>query len=256
MSRSVIVQRSDGFTLLEVLIAIVITALIGLGSWQLLNSAIRTNEQTQARLDELKQLQRALFFIARDLQQVAPRGIRDEYGDLAPALTTKNEFYALEFTRAGWRNPLGDIRSELQRVAYELDQEGWLVRHYWSVLDRAQDTSPRSRKLLEGAEVFTVAFLTDSAAWVDEWPPESESEQNDPYKVYNTLPVAIRVELEHPRFGKITRLFELPHYMEHGDIASSGSGEGDGQGGDGSDNGSNNGSGIPTVGGESAEEQR
>lgn len=257
---SEIKAKAKGFTLLEVLIAIVITALIGLGSWQLLNSAIRTNEQTQARLEELKQLQKALFFIARDFQQIAPRSIRDEYGDLMPALTTKNEFYALEFTRAGWRNPLGDIRSQLQRVAYELDQEGWLVRHYWNILDRAQDSSPRSRKLLEGAEVFKLAFLNGDGAWVDEWPPEAESEQNDPYNAYNVLPRAIRAELQHPRFGQITRLFDLPQYMEHGDIESNDPGDGEGADenveGENNDSGGGGNNGTPTVGGGSAEETR
>ena len=238
-------RQEKGFTLLEVLLAIVITALIGLGSWQLLNSAIKTNELTQARLEELKQLQKAMFFVARDFQQVIARGVRDEFGDLMPALSTRNEFYALEFTRSGWRNPLQDPRSELQRIAYELDQEGWLVRHYWSVLDRAQDSEPRARKLLADAEKLSFAFLNDSGSWVDEWPPQSDSEENaDIYKKYNLLPKALRIELEHPRFGQIVRLFDLPQYLDHSEFVSA-----DGEGGEDENVDDSSPSGSPPGGG-------
>ena len=253
---------NKGFTLLEVLLAIVITALIGLGSWQLLNSAIRTNELTHARLEELKQLQKAMFFVARDFQQLLARSIRDEYGDLLPALSTRNEFYALEFTRSGWRNPLQDPRSELQRVAYELDQEGWLVRHYWPVLDRAQDTEPRSRKLLKGAKEVRFAFLNESGSWVDEWPPELDGEEpSDALKKYNQLPKALRIELEHPRFGQVARLFDLAQYLDHSDIVSvDGDGESDeevdGSSNPNDDTGSGGSGNRTSVGSGSAEEVR
>ena len=113
---------NSGFTLLEVLLAIGITAMIGLGSWQILNSAIRASESTQVRLAELNALQKTMLIISRDLRQVLPRSIRDGYGDYQPALTTKTEFYALEFSRTGWRNPMDDARSNIQRVAYELSE--------------------------------------------------------------------------------------------------------------------------------------
>ena len=82
-------QRYSGFTLLEVLLAIGITAMIGLGSWQILNSAIRASEATQERLAELNSLQKTMLIVSRDLQQILPRSIRDEYGDYQPAVTTK-----------------------------------------------------------------------------------------------------------------------------------------------------------------------
>ena len=120
-------SRHSGFTLLEVLLAIGITAMIGLGSWQILNSAIRASEATQERLAELNNLQKTMLILSRDLQQVLPRSIRDEYGDYQPAVTTKNEFYLLEFSRNGWRNPMDDQRSNIQRVAYEFVENKFLL---------------------------------------------------------------------------------------------------------------------------------
>ena len=213
--------HASGFTLLEVLIAISVTALIGLGAWQLLNSAIRTYELGQENLQSLSLLQRAQLSIERDFAQVVPRAIRDEFGDYQPAIMNGEDFYAVEFTRAGWRNPLQQKRSELQRVAYELN-DGQLLRHHWKVLDRAQDSQPVTRRLLEDVERFEIAYLNDSDAWLDEWPPiansganENGSESQDKMRRYAQLPKAVRVELEHPRYGLITRYFDQSSYLDN-----------------------------------------
>lgn len=227
-----------GFTLLEVLIAIVITSLIGLGSWQLLSSAIRTNEKTQLSLERLAALQKTMLFIARDLRQVVPRAIRNEFGDYAPALSSKSDFYRLEFSRVGWRNPLADSRSELQRVAYELDEEGNLVRHYWRVMDRDQDSEARHRTLLEGLDELEIQFLNQDDGWLDEWPAsDTDSASPDRLYRYNHLPRAIRVRFKHPNFGELERLFELPAYIEANSAAGTGNnGNTDGEHGNAGDN--------------------
>jgi len=213
-------MQMRGFTLLEVLLAIMVTALIGLGSWQLLGSAIRTDELTEKRQTQLSELQKAMLIIERDLQQMVPRAIRDGYGDYRPALFTRDEFYSLEFSRAGWRNPLGDKRSEIQRVAYELDQNE-LVRHYWTVLDRAQDSESIRRVLLKDVEEVAFRFMNESGGWVDEWPSDQSSGSTgssaggsvDPMEKYNALPKAVELTIELKAFGEIRRLFELVNYM-------------------------------------------
>lgn len=222
---------AKGFTLLEVLIAISITALIGLGAWQLLNSAIRTYELGQESLQSLSLLQRTQLAIERDFSQIVPRAIRDEFGDYQAALQSSEDFYSVQLTRAGWRNPLQEKRSELQRVAYELN-EGELLRHHWKVLDRAQDSSPVTRRLLEDVVSFEIAYLNDSDAWVDEWPPqvnEASSESQDKMLEYANLPRAVRVVLEHPRYGSITRYFEQSNYLENTLMQANNNGQGDGQ---------------------------
>lgn len=226
----VFAPEQRGFTLLEVLIAITITAVIGLGSWQLLNTAIRAYELSQANLQSLSQLQRAQLNISRDFTQLVPRAIRDEYGDYQPALKTEDGFYLVELTRAGWRNPLQERRSELQRVAYELS-DGDLLRHHWKVLDRAQDSVPTTRRLLSDVESVSISFLNTSRAWLDEWPPTdlntSDDQVEDLMREYAELPLAVKITLVHPRFGEVTRVFDQVTYIENLLIqASSGNGEG------------------------------
>ena len=204
----------SGFTLLEVLIAIGITAMIGLGSWQILNSAIRTNEHTQVKLEELKALQKTMLIISRDLQQVVSRSIRDEYGDYQPALQTKGSLYKFELSRAGWRNPLGDPRSNIQRVAYELNQDE-LVRHYWNVLDRSQDSESVHRTLLKGVEEFSIRFMKDDFAWTNEWPTSdtSSEESSDPLLKKNQLPKAVKITFDLKQFGTVSRVYDLVSYL-------------------------------------------
>lgn len=220
-------RLNTGFTLLEVLLAIGITAMIGLGSWQILNSAINASESTQTRLAELNALQKTMLIISRDLRQVVPRSIRDGYGDFQPALTTKNEFYALEFSRTGWRNPMDDARSNIQRVSYELT-ENKLIRNYWSVLDRSQDSEPISKELLTEVNSISLRFMNKSGSWVDEWPSsDSNSNSNstgnssassDPRTKDNELPKAVEISFDLERFGKVKRLYDLPVYLENMDI--------------------------------------
>lgn len=209
--------RQCGFTLLEVLIAITITALIGIGSSQLLSSAINTNDQTQARLKELQELQKTVLLMSRDFQQLVPRSVRDEYGDFQSAVRSSNESYKIEFSRTGWRNPLADPRSDIQRVAYEL-REGELIRHYWQVLDRSQDSISIEWALLGDVEELSFKYMGDNGEWKDSWPPESAEDDNneivDPMRKYNQIPSGLSFRLVHPKFGEITRIFDLPKYLE------------------------------------------
>jgi len=216
MTKPYTAVRPHGFTLLEVLIAITITALIGLGSWQLLNSAIKTYEIGQKSLEKLSLLQRAQLTIARDFRQISPRAIRDEYGDYQAALSSGRSTYVVEFSRVGWRNPLQESRSEVQRVAYEV-VDGDLIRLHWNVIDRAQDSVPVSRRLLTGVESFEITYLNESKAWVDEWPPQSTGSADetsaDPLEPKAQLPKAVRVSLTHPYYGELDRIFDFPEYV-------------------------------------------
>jgi general secretion pathway protein J len=234
---TIVAVPAKGFTLLEVLIAIFITAAIGLGSWQVLNQAIRTNELTQTRLAELGDLQKMMFFLSRDIQQIAPRGIRDSFGDYQPALSTNEESFLVEFTRVGWRNPLNDERSELQRVAYVLNPDGELERHTWAVLDRAQDSETKARTLMSGLSEVKVSFLDDKGKWQDEWPPAVGSASSDPMSEFNILPVAINIVVNSDRFGEMNRVYDLASYLEQKSMpgAAGAGGSGSGAGGTGSD---------------------
>ena len=182
-------QRSElkisGFTLLEVLIALSIFTVLGLATYRMLDLVILSQRQVEVHDNRLQALERAMHVIAMDIEQVINRPVRDNYADELGALIAPNADYALEFTRQGWRNPLQLPRSQLQRVAYELgsiDSDDntsgpHLLRHYWTVLDRAQESQPRTQVLLRNIADLQVRFLDAEGDWKNEWPATGNTGQ-------------------------------------------------------------------------------
>lgn len=194
-------MTSRGFTLLEVLIALSIFALIGLGTNQVLSTIINTRDVTEFQTEQFIKLQRALSVIERDLNQLTNRPIRDELGDPLDALLVGSNLYNLEFTRLGWRNPIAAPRSNLQRVAYQL-LEGELLRHYWLVLDRAEDSLPVTQKILTGVEDFRITALSADGETTYLWPVDEDQAGFE-------LPTALELFVSIEGIGEIRKVVNL-----------------------------------------------
>ncbi|WP_246840988.1 type II secretion system minor pseudopilin GspJ [Hahella sp. CCB-MM4] len=240
-----------GFTLLEILIAITITAMLGTGAFYLLNQGVRTKNSTEDRGEILEQLQKSQRIIEYDISQVVARSVRGEYGDEFYALSNLNALSLVEFTRTGWRDPKSLLalmdedtevlpRSQLQRVSYEMEEDD-LYRVYWDVLDRAQDSKPLRQKLMESVEDVKFRFLDNDNEWSEQWPPQAQlvNSESDPY---HALPKAVEFEFTHKMFGHIRRLYyiagaSMPVVVDSDKGNDSGSGRDDPGGGDSKDPG-------------------
>lgn len=97
--------QQRGFTLLEVLIAVTITAVIGLGVWQVINGVVNSRDRVNELAEQFDGLQRSMLLLERDIMQVVNRPARDIYGDFQPALSSRADDFSLLLTRQGWRNP-------------------------------------------------------------------------------------------------------------------------------------------------------
>ncbi len=162
-------RRTQGFTLIEILVAVGIFAVIGLVSGHMLGRVIDVSERSEARAERLYELQRAIQLMERDLLQISNRTIRDEYGDSQASLMT-GMAGGLEFSRLGWRNPLAIARSDVQRMRYAL-VDGELRREFWSVLDRAQDSLPHTQRLLGDVNAMELKYLDQELNGYPLWPP-------------------------------------------------------------------------------------
>lgn len=167
--RSMRRRRQTGFTLIELLIAIAIFVVMAAMAYGGLSSILSARETVTAALDRSKTLQMSVWRMRRDIEQIVGRPIRDSFGDSQPAIVGGPDF-GLQFTRNGWRNPLGDRRSNLQRVAYRIDEDNNLVRAHWRVLDRAQDSTPVESTLFEDVSNLEWRFLNADREWQDRWP--------------------------------------------------------------------------------------
>ena len=171
MRREQLPNRQSGFTLMEILVALFIFAVVGLISAQLLGRTVNAYEVLDDRGQRLGQIHRAMLVVERDMLQFRNRPIRMAQGEPLPALMIGDEG-ALSMTRGGWRNPLQRPRSELQRVGYRMQDEK-LVRGYWSVLDRRGDEEPISQTLLEGVEELEFFAIDQNGGEHKFWPPKA-----------------------------------------------------------------------------------
>ena len=190
-----------GFTLVEILIAMAIFAVISVITYTTLTSAINISNHTSEVAQRLADIQRVLMLMERDLVQMAPRPVLDEYGEEQPAfLISDLSTEGFEFTRSGYQNPARLNRSLLKRVAYEIRNEQ-LYRKTWQVLDRATQTEPEfEESLVKNVTRFEISAYDDR--WREKWPTERSDSQQQPE--LEELPEAVRIFMEVEDYGRFT----------------------------------------------------
>jgi general secretion pathway protein J len=199
--------NSQGFTLIEILVAMAIFTIIGLASTGVLNSVINSDQLSSERFAKLEELQRAMLTIERDVLQIVPRALRVNGEPVGVVISGGEDVLdsdadGLGFVRAGWHNPQMLLpRSTLQTIGYRV-QEQQLQRLYGNYVDNVIGYEPKAKILLSDIEDFRVSFLTDveQLEEPDEW---EESYSNA------ELPIAISITLMSKTFGEIRREFML-----------------------------------------------
>lgn len=214
--------EQNGFTLIEVLLAMAITLLIGVMAYAGFSAATTAAERHGEQARRLVDLQTAIGWLTRDLRESVGRdvGVGDDkepamWGGENPALDMsvrgEDRDNLLVLTRIGWNNPRGLPRGSIQRVRYRLDAENNLWRDHWLVLDRLDDDTRQSVKLLSSVSQVHLQFLDGKSGnhlnaelggeWVPRWPMNKSDSQ--------LLPLAVQIELEVDGIGTVTRIVGL-----------------------------------------------
>lgn len=218
------IVRRMGFTLVEMMAALAIFGVLGLMATQILTGTIRLGETTRERGEDLSDVQRAMDIIGRDIMQLARRTVMDELGESTEPVVVSGTSL-LELTRLGWQNPLGEPRSELQRVAY-VHRDDTLIRLFWPVLDRAPGSEPIPQVLLKGVSEASFGVHDDQGEQHGFWPLVEAEDETAPELAAVTM--ALRLE----RYGHIERLWLVvpgASYIKEADTGGRDPGEVEGE---------------------------
>jgi general secretion pathway protein J len=199
-------SRAQGFTLIEVLVAMAIFGVMTVLAYMSLGQTLANADLLTARMDRLQAIQRTMRFIGNDLLTAAPRPVRSELGDTyLPAMhvSAGNE-YALAITHGGWPNPAGLPRSTMQRTVYLL-QEDKLLRVYNTVLDSTYTNNAIATEILDGVLGLEFRMIQDNLETITQWPPPGMQGSS----ALQIRPRAVEVILTLEDEGEIRRIIEV-----------------------------------------------
>jgi general secretion pathway protein J len=196
-------SSQQGFTLIEVMVALVIFVGLSFGVYQVLNQVQRSEEMTRESTSRLNQLQKSILIMDADFRQIARRSFRTEgesendYWLLWQDYLLDSEAKGILFTRLGWSNPNQQFpRGEVVKVGYRIvDRQ--LQRIWWRYPDTVAGDTGVISPLLDGVESLSARFYVQGE-WLDRWETEG------------ALPEGIALRLELEEFGEINRIYLLP----------------------------------------------
>ena len=197
----------NGFTLLEILIALLIFVILSIVTTTTLYMVFSSRDKVNIQADRLKQLQMALSIIERDIEQFDNRQVHVNQWQFKPSLLGKVDY--LEFTRGGIFTPLVDNpHSSLQRIAL-LYKNHQLIRRTWPRLDTPNNKNYSDRVLLDNIKSFQFGYLDKHLSVLSEINNATLNVTQQQQKSV-ALPKAIQINLSFKTWGKMSLLFILP----------------------------------------------
>jgi general secretion pathway protein J len=196
-----------GYTLMEVLIALSVFAILTVVTSTAMYNAYNTRARVNEQADKLNSLQLAMTVIGRDTKQIIERTIKGEDMVTIPAYIGDDNY--TEFTRDGMVNPnSSEKRSTLKRVAY-LCRDEQLIRRSWAVLDSPKRKQYNDKILLDNLFHCSMSYITRSRQILDEWRAGAvqQNQKKEP------LPVALQLDLNIKNWGKMQLRFIIPEAL-------------------------------------------
>ncbi|MEO8487093.1 MAG: type II secretion system minor pseudopilin GspJ [Betaproteobacteria bacterium] len=191
-------MRARGFTLIEMLVALVVLAVFATFAWRATASLVEGEAHLSVEAQRWQRLDALFARIEADARAAVPRPIRIPLGR-EPAFVgsgTPDGASAFAFTRAG--GDAGESGAEGTRIGYRLAGDTLQIL-YWPRLDRAAGVEPAVYPLAGGVARFEVRYADDDGSFFERWPPDRR----------NDLPRALAIALTLADGARVERLIVL-----------------------------------------------
>jgi general secretion pathway protein J len=191
-------NKIRGFTLIEVLIALTIFAILATITSTSLMQAFKTEETIDANLKALDERQLGFSVIEQDIAQIIVRSIYvEEMLYLPPLLTTPKYF---EFTVSGYLPPQYQKSSQLKRIAYQCKKDKF-IRKSWFHLDSVERENFSQQILFDHLSTCRINYIDDKNQILNHFAPRSSLSKQ--------LPNGLSITLEKEHEGKIAMIFAI-----------------------------------------------
>jgi general secretion pathway protein J len=195
-------RRSAGFTLVELLVALAIFALLAAFAYRSLDAMLQGREALQKESRKWRDVALLVGRLERDLAATLDRTATGASGTkLAPvssAIDLPADRDGLALTRSG--SPLQEnALAAPQRVAWRI-KDGRVERLAWAGVDAAPRDEPAPVALMSGVSALAFRFLDPRGEWRPTWGLPGSNER---------VPAAVEVTLTLASGEKIVRLMDL-----------------------------------------------
>lgn len=194
-----------GFTLIELMIAIMIFAIISVISYRTLSALIMTRDVVNKAQDKWGGISKTINEMSIYINRAIPLLGLDESGAPLPSVWGKNKISGnfdsqIEMSTSGFIGDLTYGSSPPKRIGFRYTN-GSLFLVIWSELNRAPNSKPDMILLSDQIASFTVKYLYQDRQWYDTWPVNPTD--------YITLPLAIKVNIKMNSGEEIMRQWAL-----------------------------------------------
>jgi general secretion pathway protein J len=199
VTRPVTARHDRGFTLVELMVALFLFAMIATAAVAAMTFSLQAEESLSAREAAIGRLETAHAVMKADFAQAVARPAREPLGALRrPDTTARDDALIVTLVRRGWTNP-GRLaaRGSLQQVDYRLE-EGRLIRRSWARANPARETPVYDQVLLENVTSADF-FIRSGTRW--------QEVDTITFARTGALPPAVAFEMETADFGRLRQQF-------------------------------------------------
>ena len=201
------ITKKHGFTLIEVVVALAIFAVLSITGYKGIDALLKTKERVETEDQKWQQLM--LFFdrFELDVKQSVNRPVRTADDQIEPAWIGRptfagNDGAQLSISRFGDADQVGYLMDS-RRIGYRLNK-GAVELLVWPALDVASASRPEVFVTMPNVSALVLRYLNGDGQWLASWPVAGVAPKPALY-----APSAVSLSITLKSGETMTRIFSL-----------------------------------------------